>query len=177
MLSLIVSVALLLIVVLIFIFLIIGFYTEFLAAPFVPTSNKDIDEILKKANFKKGKTLIELGSGDGRVVRRAVRKYGVFGIGIEIHPFLVFYSKLVSKITKIPVEYRQEDFFKVNLSQADYIFLFLYPKAIKKLVNSSFKSCKKGTLIISHGFSIPGWEKEMVDTQERNSFNTYFYKV
>jgi tRNA A58 N-methylase Trm61 len=54
-------------------FVMLGLFGEFLGAPYVPTSQKDIEEILKRAKLKKGQQFLELGSGDGRIIRAAVK--------------------------------------------------------------------------------------------------------
>ena len=71
-------------------------YSSIMGAPYVPTSKKHIDEILKKANLKKDQVFMELGSGDGRIVRRAVQVYGVKGIGVDINSLLIILSKLLA---------------------------------------------------------------------------------
>lgn len=156
----------------------ISFIADLMGAPFVPTSGKLIGFILKKAKLKKGQVFVELGSGDGRIVRSAVVLYGVRGIGIEFHPLLYLYSKLVSKIQKIKkIEFRRGDFFKSDLREANVIFTFLLPKTLKKLRTKFENECKKGTLIISHGFRIEGWEKKLVDKIEGDPFPTYYYRI
>lgn len=160
------------------VFVFFGLLTDFLGAPFVPTSSKMIHDILEKANLKKGQTFIELGSGDGRVVRFAVKHYGVSGIGIEFHPLLVWYSNFVSKITGLKnITFKRQNFFSTDLSKANVLFLFLLPKALRKLRPKILKECKKGTLVISHGFKIEDWNKYLVKTQKRELFPTYYYKI
>lgn len=159
-----------------------------MGAPFVPTFGRYVKEILQKANLKKGQVFLELGSGDGRVVREAVKRYGVKGIGVEIHPVLIWYSRLLTKIVSLythpegvkrlkDLTFRRENFFKTDLSQAKVIFLFLLPKTIEKLKDKLLSKCQKGTLIISHGFKINGLERFLIDTTERKLFSTYYYKL
>lgn len=155
-----------------------SFYIELTGAPFVPTTQRTLKEILEAADLKKGQIFFELGSGDGRVVRTAVRLYKVQGIGVEMHPMLVLFSKLRAKMQKLEkIEFRTQNLFKTDLAEADVIFMFLLPRVLKKLKLKIEKECKKGTLIISHGFTIPGWEKLLVKKQERFRFNTYFYRL
>lgn len=168
----------LIVVLLLIFFVFFGILTDFLGAPFVPTSSKMIREILDQSNLKKGQIFIELGSGDGRVVRFAVKNYGVSGIGIEFHPLLVWYSNFVSKITGLKnIVFKRQNFFSTDLSKANVLFLFLLPKALKKLRPKILKECKKGTLIISHGFKIEDWNKYLVKKQNRELFPTYYYKI
>ncbi len=146
-------------------------------APFVPTQNKLLDEILAEAKLKTGQQFLELGSGDGRVTRLAVDRYGVVGKGIEINLMLVWYSNLRSKLNHLEASFSQGDFFKTNFGQTDIIFVFLLPKTLKKLAPKFLKECKKATLIISHGFKIKGLESKLVKTQSRKLFSTHFYRL
>jgi hypothetical protein len=176
MLALFIAALLILVVILILAFIFTGFITDLLGAPFVPTSSKIIDETLKQAKLKKGKVFIELGSGDGRVVREAVRQFKVNGTGIEINPFLLIFSRVVAIFRNIPVKYESKNLFNVDLSKADYIFLFLLPRTLKKLGVGKLNECKRGSLIICHGFKLPGWESKLIDEIDRKTFATYFYK-
>lgn len=149
-----------------------------MGAPFVPTFGRYVKEILQKANLKKGQVFLELGSGDGRIVREAVKRYGVKGIGVEIHPLLILYSRWMSKLQGIKdIEFRRGNLFQTDLSQAKVIFLFLLPKTVEKLKDKILQECKKDTLIISHGFKIKGLERFLIDTTERKLFSTYYYKL
>ncbi len=156
-------------------FVLASFVTDFMGAPYVPTSGKLIDEILKKAKLKKGQQFIELGSGDGRIVRRAVEKFGVRGTGVELNPYLIFYSRFLAKREKEDIKFLSQDFFKTDLSKADVIFIFLLPRTIEKLKKKFISDCKKNTLIISHGFRVKGFEERLVSKLEGNPFPTYYY--
>ncbi len=146
-------------------------------APYVPTNKKLLQEILEDANLKKGQRFLELGSGDGRVTLLAVREFGVVGEGIEIHPLLVLYSNILAKWQKLDARFKTGDFYKLNLGKTDVIFVFLLPNTLKKLAPKFLKECKKGTLIITHGFKIAGLEKNLIKTQKRKLFSTYFYHI
>lgn len=158
-------------------YLVIDIIAHFVGGPYVPTKHKAIDEILKNANLKKNQKFYELGSGDGRVIRQAVKKYQVKGIAVEINPLLYFYSKLKARIEKIKnISFKRTNFFKVNLKDADVIFVFLMPHSLKKLKEKFFAECKKNTLIISHGFKIENWEKYLIKTLPGQPFSTYYYR-
>lgn len=159
-------------------FVTFGLYVDILGAPFVPTSRKVIGEILKKAKLKKGQIFLELGSGDGRIIRSAVKNYQVKGIGIDLHPMLIFYSRLISKFQKIKnISFKRQNLFKTDLSKADVIFLFLLPKTLKRLAPKFILETKKNTLIISHGFKIPEFEKYLTNKIVREIFSTYYYRI
>lgn len=144
----------------------------------MPTSAKIIDEILKRAKLKKGQVFLELGSGDGRVVRQAVKSFGVIGRGIDVNYLLILYSRLQAKLAKLEnIDFKTQDVFKTDLSKADVIFVFLLPGLLKKLAPKFKNECKKKALIISHGFKIEGMEKELSHKIDRKFFPTYYYKI
>ncbi len=176
---------LLLLIILLFFLIFLSIYTFSLiyssskGAPYVPTNRKTILEILKESNLKKGKTFIELGSGDGRVTRLAVERFGVKGIGFDINPLLVFWSNFLAKLTIKDgqrIIFVRKNILEANLNHADYLYLFLLPDLIKKIKPKFEKELKKGTIIISHGFPILGWEKKCVKKIANNPFPTYYYK-
>lgn len=152
-------------------------YANIAGGPFVPTKNKEIKTILKEVNLKKGDIFYDLGSGDGRVVRFAVKKYGVIGYGFEINPLLIFWSRFVAKIQRLDnCFFVKENLFSVNLSKAQYIFLFLMPKTLKKIKNKLIKEAR-GALIISHGFKIENFDQFLIKKINHKPFPTYFYRI
>ena len=159
-------------------FLFLNFLGDFLGAPFVPTSGQALDQILKKAKLKKGSVFIELGSGDGRLVMRAVQLCGVKGIGVEFNPLLVWYSRLMAKLLAISnLQFYQQNLFSTDLRSADTISFFLYPKTIRKLTKKIIKECRPKTLIISHGFRVKEFEQYLTLIIERKVFSTYSYSL
>jgi SAM-dependent methyltransferase len=153
-------------------------YGDIKGAPYVPTTALMVDEILRHAKLEKGQRFLELGSGDGRVVRRACGRYGVVGCGVDIHALLIIYSRLLARLQgQRNVRFLVQDFFVTDLRQADVLFLFLLPKTLKSLREKIVTECKKGTLIISHGFKIEGLEKMLESKIDRKLFPTYYYRV
>lgn len=158
-------------------YMIYDIYANFVGGPFVPTKNREIETILKEANLKMGEIFYDLGSGDGRVVRLAVKKYGVIGYGFEINPLLIAWSRFLTKIQSLnKCFFVKKNLFSVNLSKAQYIFLFLMPKTLTKLKNKLAKECK-GALIISHGFKIENFDQFLIKKINHNPFPTYFYRI
>ncbi len=149
-----------------------------MGAFYVPTKQKEVDFILKNANLKKGQVLFDLGSGDGRLIRTAVKKYKVKGIGIEINPLLIFYSKILAKIQKLnTIEFKRENLFRANIKEANVIFIFLMPDTLKKLSQKFLTECQKEVLIISHGFVIENWQKYLQKKIPHSPFPTYYYRL
>lgn len=159
-------------------FAIFNIVGDLFGAPYVATSGQIVDEILAAGKLKKGQVFYELGSGDGRIVRRAVEKYEVRGVGVDIHPMLTFYSNVISRLYHLKsIRFVTGNFFNLKLQDAGVIFLFLMPKTLVKLRPKFLKECQKGTLIISHGFRIKDWEKYLIYTIDRKLFPTYYYKI
>ena len=153
-------------------------YSSIMGAPYVPTSKKQIDTILERAKLKAGQRFIELGSGDGRIVRRAVQKYSVYGVGVDINVLLVLLSRIYAKKQHLSnISFRKDNIFSTSLSEADVVYLFLMPDTIKKILQKFEKELKPSTLLISHGFKIPGWEKKQIDVIKSEPFSTFFYRV
>lgn len=167
-----------------------------MGAPYVPTKKKLALEILKEVKFKKNGLFVELGSGDGRIVRTAVRNFGVRGLAVDVNCLLIIWSRILkfldsrsSSLSNEAKNLRVDDlrgddkltFLKanmlnVNLTQADYIYLFLFPDLIAKLVPKFDEELKKGTVIISHGFPVSEYRNKLIKKVERSPFPTYYYK-
>lgn len=165
-------------------FLFLDFYlislliSSFFGAPYVPTEKKILNKILSKVPLKKNKVFIELGCGDGRVVKYAVEKYQVKGIGVDINPYLILTLKIINKLKGINnPQFIYQDIFKTKINKASYIYLFLMPKMLAKLKKKLQEESNKGTLIISHGFKIPHWEDKLIDRLKGDKFNTYYYRI
>ncbi len=152
-------------------------YSTLKGAPYVPTSTRQLDLILEKAKLKKNQVFLELGCGDGRVVRTAVKKYHVKGIGVEINPLLFFWAKLLAKFKKTNIHFSRLDIESQNLPGADIIYIFLMPKLIEKISPELLKQLEKGTLIISHGFKIKALSRYQRFKLFQKPFPTYFYKL
>lgn len=152
--------------------------SSFFGAPYVPTDKKILNKILSKLPLKKNRVFIELGCGDGRVVKYAVEKYQVKGIGIDINPYLILILKIINKLkgSNNP-QFIYQDVFKTKLNRASYIYIFLMPNMLNKLKEKFQEELNKGTLIISHGFKIPQWEDKLIDRLKGGKFNTYYYRI
>lgn len=158
------------------IFFIFTMITSVSSVPYVPTSTKDIERVLDYAKLKKGMQFVDLGSGDGKVVIKAVQKYMVVGTGIELNPLLVWSSRIWAKILKLEgAVFLRQDMFSFPLDNVHVVYLFLMPRMMEKMSAKIKKECGKGTLIISRGFEIPGLKQvHMIPTK---TFETFFYRV
>lgn len=161
----------------------LAFFLAFIALfgpPFVPTPQKTVDEILKSLKLKKGIVFYDLGCGDGRVVRSAVKQHGVTGIGVDLNPFLVFCCRIVSWLQGLNgtiVQFYCASFFKINLSNAEIIYMYPVPMVIPKLVKKFEKECQKGTIVVSYCFEIKEWKQRLVEEALINRKSVFFYQL
>jgi len=119
--------------------------------PFVNSKKKVIFSIMKEIKIEPGKNFYDLGCGDGRVISYLGKNNPQANfIGYEKNPSLVWAAKIFRKFPN--VRYENKDFFKVDLSNADYIFLFLFPELMDKLLPKLEKELKPGAIVISNSF-------------------------
>ncbi len=148
--------------------------------PYVPTPNEVVAEMLKLANVKKGDVLYDLGSGDGRIVITAAQKFGTRGVGIDINPERVQEANENAQKAGVTdlVEFRQQDLFQTDISDATVVTLYLLPDINVKLRPQLFQQLKPGTRIVSHDFDMSEWKPErVVQVQGPNRQHTLYYWV
>jgi cyclopropane fatty-acyl-phospholipid synthase-like methyltransferase len=130
--------------------------------PFVPTPIEVVDKMLEFAEVKKGDVVYDLGSGDGRIVIRAAKKYGARAVGIEADWTLIAKARASAKAEGVThlVEFRAEDALKADLSPATVVTLYMLPWFNEAMKPSFKKFLKPGTRIVAHDFGIEGWEPD-----------------
>lgn len=130
--------------------------------PFVPTAIEVVDKMLELAAVKKGDVVYDLGSGDGRIVIRAAKKYGVRAVGIEMDRLLLAKARKDAKAAGVShlVDFRAEDAMKVDLSKATVVTLYMLPWFNEAMKPSFKKFLKQGSRIVAHDFGIEGWEPD-----------------
>jgi precorrin-6B methylase 2 len=145
--------------------------------PYVPTPQPVVDAMLKVANVKKNDVVYDLGSGDGRIVITAAQKYGTRGVGIDINPERVQEANDNAKKAGVTdlVEFRQQDLFNTDLSEATVVTLYLLPEVNLKLRPKLFKELKPGTRIVSHAFDMGGWKPQQ--TLQVDGKTVYYWVI
>ncbi|MBI1181695.1 MAG: methyltransferase domain-containing protein [Alphaproteobacteria bacterium] len=130
---------------------------------FVPTPQPVAEEMLAMAKVAKDDLVIDLGSGDGRILITAAKDYGARAIGYEINPELVALSRKKAEEDHVQdrVEVRQGNLFDADLTQADVVTLYLSPTMNEKLL-PQLNTMKPGARIVSHDFDIPGIKQQTV---------------
>ena len=156
-------------------FAVFSIYTNLSSGvPWAKMPLDNIDQIFKNTNLKKGSLVYDLGCGDGRVLFR-LEKLGYRGRGYELslYPFLraVFKKYFIGS----RIGFKRANFFKEDLSQADAFFIFLVGKVMPRVGEKLGAELKKGALVLSYCFAIPGWQAEKII--ETKPSLTYVYRI
>ena len=125
-----------------------------LGAPYVPILRKQTQELFKIAELAPGQTLIDLGSGDGRLLRAAASR-GVRCIGYEINPYLVLISRVVCWRYRNMVTIHTADIWHITLPPADIIYIFALDRYMSRLDQKFQSEIDRPTLVVSYIFEIP----------------------
>ena len=133
-------------------------------APYVPSPQPVVEKMLEAAKVRPNEVVYDLGSGDGRVLVTAARKFRAQAVGIEISPELV--DKAKDRIEDEGVEKKckviQGDAREVDLSPADVVVLYLLTSSNELLRPNLEKSLKPGARVVSHDFEIQEWNPSKV---------------
>jgi cyclopropane fatty-acyl-phospholipid synthase-like methyltransferase len=143
--------------------------------PFVPTPPEVVDRMLEVAQVKKGDVIYDLGSGDGRIIIRAAKRFGVKGVGVEIDADLVQKAKDNAFKENVGhlVEFRLQDALIVDVSPATVVTLYMLPEFNAKLRPILEKQLKPGSRVVSHDFEIPGWVPDRVQRIKGDVFHDH----
>ncbi len=128
---------------------------------YVPTPQIVVDEMLSMAKVGPGDFLIDLGSGDGRIVITAAKKFGTRGFGVDLDPVLVKEARTNARREGVAdrVQFREENLFSTDLSSATVITSYLLPEMNVKL-RPTLMSLKPGTRVVTHDYDIDGWHPD-----------------
>ena len=137
-----------------------------LDTPYVPTPQAVVDRMLELAEVKPGDTVIDLGSGDGRIMITAAQKYGARGFGVELDPRLVKRSNDEARRVGVAdrVKFLQQDLFKTDFHEADVLTLYLLPDVNMALRPKILAELKPGTRVVSHDYGMGVWRPDVEET-------------
>ena len=131
--------------------------------PFVVTPDSVTLAMLKIAKVAPEDYVMDLGSGDGRIVITAAKRFGARGMGIEIRDDLIEKSRAAATVAGVSdrVSFRNLDLFKADLSPASVVTLYLLPDVNMQL-RPKLLALRPGTRIVSHDFDMGDWEADKV---------------
>jgi SAM-dependent methyltransferase len=129
--------------------------------PFITTPDNVTLEMLRLANVGPGDHVIDLGSGDGRIVILAARRFNATGLGVEIVPDLVRKSISNAQAAGVAdrVSFSEQDLFKTDLSAATVVTMYLLPDVNLQL-RPALLSLKPGTRLVSHDWDMGDWKPD-----------------
>lgn len=129
--------------------------------PFITSPDNVTLEMLNIASVARGDHVIDLGSGDGRIVILAAKRFEATGLGVEIDPALVAQSNSNARNAGVSdkVEFREQDLFKTDLAPATVVTMYLLPEFNLQL-RPSILALKPGTRIVSHDWDMGDWKPD-----------------
>jgi SAM-dependent methyltransferase len=127
--------------------------------PFVPTPQIVVDEMLKLAEVTAKDFVVDLGSGDGRMIISAAKTFKASGQGVDIDPKLVQLSNKEAKSQGLDdrVKFIEQDMFKADLSKATVVTLYVLPDFMEKLRPKLLSELKPGARIVAHDYFMSEW--------------------
>jgi precorrin-6B methylase 2 len=146
-------------------------HTEFLDVPYVPTKHPVVAAMLDVTNVGPGDYVIDLGSGDGRIVIAAAQR-GAFGHGMDLDPALVKISELNAGKAGVSdrVVFLHQNLFEADISRATVITMFLLA-SVNKQLKPALLDLRPGTRVVSNTYDMGDWEPdEHLRVDNRNIF-------
>ncbi len=151
-------------------------------APFDPTPQEVVERMLALVNVKKNDVVYDLGSGDGRIVITAAKKYGAKSVGYEIDPGLIKLARENAQkqgVEKL-VEFREQDFMLADLSLASVVTLYLSYDGNLALRPMLLRQLKPGARVVSYMFDMGDWQPKIVESfrdSSRGLHALYYWEI
>ncbi len=131
---------------------------DFGDTPYVQTPQNVVDAMLETARVKRDDYVIDLGSGDGRMVITAAKKHGAQGFGVDLDRRLVNLANINARKAGVAerAKFYAQDLFETDLSRASVVTLYLLPE-VNIMASSKLLALRPGTRIVSHDYGIGDW--------------------
>ena len=134
--------------------------------PFVVSPDAVVERMLYLAQPKKGERLVDLGSGDGRIVIEAAKRFGAQGLGVDIDPRLVKLATENARRAGVEslARFEVKDLFETDLHGVDVVTMYLLPEVNRKLLPRLVDQLRPGARIVSHDYDLGPWPyDEMIE--------------
>ncbi|MFN0164778.1 MAG: SAM-dependent methyltransferase [Burkholderiales bacterium] len=154
------------------------------AGPYVPTPQSIVDAMLAMGKVGANDYVIDLGSGDGRIVRTAARRLGASGVGVDIDERLVKMANDEAAREGVAQRARfvNQDLWKFDTSKATVVTVYLLPSIMPRLKEKLLAELKPGTRIVVHDYPMPDWKhvdyqalREPLKVQAHGMDTAYLY--
>lgn len=140
-------------------------------APYLPTLPKRVDDAIVLLDLEPGQTFLELGCGDGRLLKAAA-KQGIHGVGYELNPLLVLYAKVNTWRYRKLVKVKLANYWQIEWPPSDAMYVFLLQPYMKKLDKKITQYVgKKRYTLVSFAFQI----EDRKPTKEKEGMFKYTY--
>jgi len=134
--------------------------------PFVVSPDAVVERMLQLAQPKAGERLVDLGSGDGRIVIEAAKRFGARGLGVDIDPRLVQLARANAKRAGVEAltNFEVQDLFETDLRGVSVVTMYLLPEVNRQLLPRLIEQLKPGARIVSHDYDLGPWPfDEMIE--------------
>ena len=140
--------------------------------PYVPTPPVVVEEMLRLAAVGPDDFVIDLGSGDGRILIAAAKKFGARGVGVDLDPDRISESVANAGAAGVAdrVAFLRQDLFKFDIGQATVVTMYLLPSVNLRLRPRLLRELKPGTRLVSHDFDMGDWQPDQKSTVRKNVF-------
>ena len=144
-------------------------------AGYEPVPNKVLQRMIELSRPRAGQVVYDLGSGFGRMIIRVAQETGATCKGVEVDPTKVWWTRraIRNKGLQGKVSVLRSNLLDADISDADYVFVFLWEGIMQKLAAKALREMKPGSVIVSYYHKIIGWEPESEDQKLR----VYLYRV
>lgn len=143
--------------------------------PYLPSTQVAVEEMLRLAEVGPHDMVVDLGSGDGRIVVTAAEQLGARGFGVDIDEKLVALANENARRAGVAERARfyHRDIFKTDIREATVVTLYLLSSLVNRLKPKLLAELKPGTRIVAHDYGIDGWKPE----RTVNISKTYYLYV
>jgi hypothetical protein len=146
------------------------------AGPYVASPDSAVAAMLREAEVGPDDYVIDLGSGDGRIVRTAAAVFGARGMGVEIQEHLVALSNELAQKegTAGRAKFVRQDLFRTDISPATVVTMYLLPHTVNQLQGKLLAELRPGARVVSHDYALAGWiphKKFEMDLEEKVSIS------
>ncbi|HYJ14928.1 MAG TPA: class I SAM-dependent methyltransferase [Candidatus Limnocylindria bacterium] len=144
--------------------------------PYVPTPQIVVDEMLKLAAVNEKDFVVDLGSGDGRMIITAARTFKANGLGVDIDATLVELATRHARNEAVSdrAKFIEQDMFKADISKATVVTLYVLPDFMEKLRPKLMRELKPGARIVAHDYYMSEWRPDRfaeMDVPEKKAAN------
>jgi cyclopropane fatty-acyl-phospholipid synthase-like methyltransferase len=132
--------------------------------PFVPSPMLVVERMLKLAEITKDDLIYDMGSGDGRILIQAAKRYGARGVGVDLNPNLVEQAKRNAAEAGVGhlVEFRAADGLTLDISEATVVTLYMF-KWFNNQLRPKLQALKPGARVVAHDFDIDDWKPTKIE--------------